>query len=407
MIDTEMIKREVILPKLNDANGDLSKQWFVYFSVLNPATGRLKTFRKYEGFTPLTTVPERRKHATKLIRKWKLKLLSGWNPFFEMEKVKYASLIRYETDARLGKSLIESTKNFEYYSTRYLDFSRNIGKIRPASYTTYKSKLRIFSFFLVDKGLDKVNVRFFNIDTINEFNKWLSDTRELTGKSMNDFNTTLARFFKYLIVEEKVLNVNPCESCRSYAEEKTHHLAYNPYYIQKLKEALQFNEPWMWLNIQIMVATFIRPKELRFLQIKHFDFTDGTIHLPAEVAKNKIDRIMTLPEGIYKELLEKGFHTLPAEYYFTTAFKEPGPNPASKNFLYNRMSKLLIQVGAPKGYTLYGLKHTGVQRMVRANVPLMYVKSQLGHASYDQMLPYVEELMTQGNDEIRKNVQEL
>jgi hypothetical protein len=31
----------------------------------------------------------------------------------------------------------------------------------------------------------------------------------------------------------------------------------------------------------------------------------------------------------------------------------------------------------------------------------MYIKAQLGHASYDQMLPYIEEMMTQGNDDIR------
>ena len=38
------MKREklVILPKLNDCNRDLSKQWFVYYSVHNPQTGEIE-----------------------------------------------------------------------------------------------------------------------------------------------------------------------------------------------------------------------------------------------------------------------------------------------------------------------------------------------------------------------------
>lgn len=55
----------------------------------------------------------------------------------------------------------------------------------------------------------------------------------------------------------------------------------------------------------------------------------------------------------------------------------------------------------PEGFTLYSWKHTGVQQLAKKKVSLMFIKAQLGHASYDQMIPYIEELLAQGNDEIK------
>ena len=36
------IKKNYSTPKIYDANGDLSKRWYVYFSFRNPETGKLK-----------------------------------------------------------------------------------------------------------------------------------------------------------------------------------------------------------------------------------------------------------------------------------------------------------------------------------------------------------------------------
>lgn len=402
MINTEMIKREVIFPKLNNAGGDLSQRWFVYFSVINPATGRMQTFRKYEGFAQLKTVEERKKHATKIIRRWKAKLMGGWNPFFEADKVKYASLIRYETEARRARHIIDSTKNFEYYSSRYLDFVKNIIKREPSTYTSYKSKLRIFGQFLSKKGIDKINTRFYNQDTIKDFNEYLIRERNLDGKTLNDYNETLNRFWKHLIQEEKITNENPVTGIRRYKESKVHHMAFNMHHINTLKNAIEKKDPVLWLKLKMLYSTLLRPNELRYLQMKHFSWSDGTILLPAELAKNDKARLITLPDYLYDELLKKGYDKFPGEYYFSTTGNEPGPENASKNHLYNKFKHYLMLLKLPKGYTLYSWKHTGVQMMKRSGVDNMYIKAQLGHSSYDQMMPYIEELMTQGNDDIRK-----
>ena len=39
----------IVLPHLVDNGGDLSKDWFVEYSVRDPYTGNMKRFREYSG----------------------------------------------------------------------------------------------------------------------------------------------------------------------------------------------------------------------------------------------------------------------------------------------------------------------------------------------------------------------
>lgn len=397
----EMIKKEVIMPKLNDCRGDLSRQWFIYFSVFNPASGKMQPFRKYDGFAELKTVEERKKHAQKQIKKWKTKLLSGWNPFFEADKILYNNRLRYETRVRRTGSETETTKNFAYYSSRYLDHCRNILQLAPATITCYKSKLRIFGQFLTKRKISNVSIRFYNIDTINEFNKYLITDRQLDGKILNDYNEMLKRFFKHCIKEEKVITNNPCDDVRRYKESEKHHIAFNKAYIQRMRNTLINNDPWLWLMIQFLYGTLMRPKELRFLQIKHICWEDGTIRMPAEITKNDKDRVITIPDWLLDELLKAKYNEYPPEYYLMSKFKKPGEKPVSKNFLYKKHKAVTMGLNLPQGYDLYSWKHTGVQQLLLASVDIKFIQMQLGHRSLDEMIPYCDELRSQANEQIR------
>ena len=69
-------KKLVILPKLYDAKGNLLKKWFVFYSVLNPRTGKMERFRVFEGLNePDETI--RRTIATNTIEKLTTKLKRG------------------------------------------------------------------------------------------------------------------------------------------------------------------------------------------------------------------------------------------------------------------------------------------------------------------------------------------
>ena len=71
----------IILPKLKNCGGDLSKKWYVEYSCRDPQTNEMKRFRHYDGFAELETVQEREAYAEKIISEIKLKLEKGEDPF--------------------------------------------------------------------------------------------------------------------------------------------------------------------------------------------------------------------------------------------------------------------------------------------------------------------------------------
>ncbi|MBW6491856.1 MAG: site-specific integrase [Lentimicrobium sp.] len=397
-----MIRKEVLLPKIYKGNGTSDSQWFIYYSILKPGSGTMVRFRIYDGFKELKTIEEKEAHADKLLKKWRRKLLNGYNPFFEQDQIKYASRIKYDFIAAKTGRIVETEKNISYYVSVYLDYIKQDKKLRPATWTTYKSKLRIFCQWLDKKEIGNCQIRFYDIETIKLFNTYLRQNRTSSGKTLNQYNVTLHGFFEYLIKEKKnVCHVNPVNGIMRYEEKSTHHKAYSAGYIDKIKERVSESDPWLWLMIKVLFNTLLRPTELRYLQMKHFDWVDGLIHLPGEISKNHNDRTITLPMHLLEDLRESGYDKVDREMYLFGANRKPDVKHASKNFLYNQMKDILIELGVPKGFTLYSWKHTGVQQLAKKKVSLMFIKAQLGHASYDQMIPYIEELLAQGNEEIR------
>lgn len=99
-------KSVFILPKLKDCGGDLTKKWYVEYSLRDPQTGEMKRFRHYEGFAELATESARRAHAEKVISTIKNKLNSGEDPFAEnhvtyQDELMYQAMVnRWGNDSR-------------------------------------------------------------------------------------------------------------------------------------------------------------------------------------------------------------------------------------------------------------------------------------------------------------------
>ena len=93
-------KKIVILPKLNDAGGDLSKKWFVYYSVRDPRTDKMKRFREHSGLSQADE-SERRECARQKIQELTEKLKRGWTPFLDDEEAIYEDQLQYKTVAEI------------------------------------------------------------------------------------------------------------------------------------------------------------------------------------------------------------------------------------------------------------------------------------------------------------------
>jgi hypothetical protein len=96
-------KKIVILPKLNDAGGDLSKKWFIYYSVRDPRTDKMKRFREHSGLSQADET-ERRRCAGQQIRELTEKLKRGWSPFLDDKEAIYEDQLQYKTVAEIMES---------------------------------------------------------------------------------------------------------------------------------------------------------------------------------------------------------------------------------------------------------------------------------------------------------------
>jgi hypothetical protein len=51
-------RKEIIMPHLNDNNGDLTKKWYVEYSIRNPKNGKMERIRIYDGIDQYSTYKE-------------------------------------------------------------------------------------------------------------------------------------------------------------------------------------------------------------------------------------------------------------------------------------------------------------------------------------------------------------
>ena len=76
------MKKNFSNPKIYNANGDLSKRWYVYFSFRNPKSGKLERMKNIYGKTNFYKTKEERLSVLTIYRRKLLQILKdGFNPF--------------------------------------------------------------------------------------------------------------------------------------------------------------------------------------------------------------------------------------------------------------------------------------------------------------------------------------
>lgn len=138
-----MRKKKIILPQLNDCEGDLSQRWFVYYSVHNPKTDNLKRFKVYKGFDKLKTSDGRYSHAEKMMTDLRKKLQIGWSPFIKEDVIVYMDEIMYSNQASLSGRTKLTLNNLRPLQSEFLTEQKI--KVAPKTYESYQSKTRLFA----------------------------------------------------------------------------------------------------------------------------------------------------------------------------------------------------------------------------------------------------------------------
>jgi integrase len=404
MITHNRQEKIAILPKLHSYGGDTSKQWFVFYSYRNPASGKMQRFRVYEGFTERATAEAKLDYGLGLVEQLTLKIRNGWSPFDERATVVYRDSLTYAEVARKYGNLRKTNKLFPYYCHRWLQ-SKQVS-IRPPTFTTYKSKLRYFCDFLVKQKIDGNDITEFSADYAQAFNRYLRYTRRIGPKSINEYNVLMRSFFDWLI-QQKLLAKNPFRGIKKLKADTVKPRIYNREMLARISEEAKLSDPQMLMVIRILFNCFIRPKEIRNIKLGHIDFHSGMITVPANIAKDHEERHVDVPFYILDEMKRLGFHKLPQHFYLVTSQKKPGARPVSKNYLYLRFRKIRQRLEISTDYKFYALKHTGMVELKLSGADWFDIRNQAGHASLDQTIEYTTELMKEGSRHIRERAPQI
>lgn len=247
-------------PEIYDANGDLSKRWYVYFSYRNPITGYLERLPNIYVSQKLD-----KKERLELLKIYKNNLLSmlknGFNPFD----------IDNSTEEISPMSIEEA-----------FSFALNIKKQTQSkdTHTNYKARIKKFELWLNKKGFEKRFVTSINKKTVTTY---LNEILEKTSARNRD-NTRLDLSGLFQVLEDneiipnniiKTINVVGSVPVKNKPFSSQQEIEIYTYIDNNKLKVLS-------LFIKFVSYAFLRPVEVSRLKIEDINIIDKTIRIKSK-----------------------------------------------------------------------------------------------------------------------------
>ena len=395
---------EIILPKIYRAPGFDFGHWFVYFSVRNELTEKLVRYRKFAGFAGCKNKTEAEKNAQALKSKYLRKLKAGWLPDND-KGVIYKDNLVYQDLAKQVNPVRRTKRSVRYYSNKFLDnLKLTVGK---GTFQKYQSELRIVEAYLVKNKMEQLDISAFTKSHALAFFQYLDGVRSVGGQTKNQYLETVRRVWKLARKDRKLLP-DPWADIPKFQAKTKPQIPLKRGVLALFKAELEKSDPQLWLAAQFMYYCFIRPKELRFMQIKHIDMYEGRITLYSDITKSGKTRIVDINDAFLEKLYsEYRLHDQPEDYFVFTLKGVPGEKPLSKNQLWRQFDRVRTKLKIPRDYKLYGFKHTGAVQALKAGADIKEIQHQMGHSSVQITDEYLKSMVGYESELFKKRMPEL
>lgn len=384
-----MPRNQVIVkfPTLNNKGGDLNKKWYVEYYYRVPGEVEPRKRRISEGLCK-GSAEERYANAKRIIE-----TVTGWlkDPklFTEHpdEKVKILRDERTTSPEADRYNEYENAIKIENLTSDYLLFIKDA--VAQKTYETYKSKLRYFATWIKESGN---NVLQITQQDILPFFRWLSDTRQLTKRSIGKYKQILHSFYDWLIKRNLVWD-NPINDIPNYGRiiDCAPSVIDKPD-IERLKSVIQKQDPYLWLACEIQYYCAIRPgQELRLLKVGDIHIDSLTITIRQENAKNRHKETVPITQHLADSIKKMGIMNYDKSMYVFGAYNIPSNKPVGKNTLRNRFNKFRDDLGIDKSVKFYSWKHTGAISMVNNGVSVWELQHHMRHSSITTTEEYIRQ----------------
>lgn len=348
------------------------KDWYVYYSFRNPATGKLVPYKIRDGINRIKDPKKRKAKASELIADKNRQLNEGWTPF-ENSGVASSELSKLNLLDAMGKVL-----------------EIKAPELRKDTKRTYKSTVNIFKDFLELHGMQGVIPKYFTALNAQEYSDYLITVRKHSPKTHNNNLINIKTLFN-LLKDRELIDSEPFKKIKTKKEGEGRVLFYSNSQKETIKKHLKDTDSPLYLYVQLIFYCFIRPNELMKLKVKDIDFKAKSIFVEADTSKNTKNGIVPIHENLFPLLKNKYAKLDPETYLFG--------HKLLPNFIFydrDRASeahrKMLIGLGIDTKHKLYEWKHTGARLFILSGRNPYDLMIYMRHSSLDEVMSYIRSL---------------
>ena len=352
------------LPKLYDAGGDLSRQWYVHYSFKHPETGKFERFKVFIS-TRIKTRVDRYDKARQVKIELKKKLLAGHNPFVCEDKQ--------------SRSIAQALE----YVSKY-----KLATLKKRSGSTYKSAIKIFLNWLEGNRLHNKPIGGMTSDIAE---RYMDDVMLDNALGNCTFNNRLGfmRTVFNLLVKKNYIDFNPFHKIDFLPEEEPAISAFTHDELNIIREHLPHYHYPLYVISQFIFYCFLRPQELVRLQFKDLFWEHQRIVIPGKKSKNGKTEMVVLPDRLI-ENLESWNRNWPGNYFLFSNNHQL--TPGLKEIAPTRVAEVWRPFANKHGIEkdIYDLKHTGNGFATDLNLSTRDIQLQNRHHSLDVTQRYLD-----------------
>ncbi|MGV9003237.1 tyrosine-type recombinase/integrase [Flavobacterium sp.] len=424
------MKKNYSEPKIYDANGDLTRRWYVYFSFRNPETGKLaKQTPVYGNANTFKTKAERYEILNAYRKSIEELLLKGLNPYDKQSNLANSSIAipngntvataNANTIATANSNVDESTNSInvvgnnedkdvsnvvlvseDVENTIATSFALGL-KIKKSvlsktSYPSFSSSVNRFEKWLFINGFAKEQsiIAISKKTVIKYLNEVLENT---TPRTRNNTRIDLSSLFQVL-EDNEIIKENFIKKINVLKATPERNKTYTSTLQEKIFEYMEANDKILLLFVKFISYNYLRPIEVCRLKVGDIDLKDRKLYVKA---KNSPVKTKIIPEILIKELPD--LSNLNREHNLFTPFaigEEWLTSETDKrNYFSKRFKKVKDHFNLGKEYGLYSFRHTFITKLysefAKAMTPYE-AKSKLmlitGHGSMDALENYLRDI---------------
>ena len=358
------------------------KESYVYFSVKDPRTGRMKRIKN--KLNHIKSLKERRSSAKKIIAHYNEQLSLGWNPLLEKAAPLGASRLHDVMDSFLRIKSKETEEN---------------------SMRSYRSYIKTLKTWLQESRYpDDMLVCSFTHSIALDFMNDVDDDDRISPRTYNNYRAFYVLLWNWM-KDKGYSSANPFVDIKKKAKRLTKKIR-RPLADDEINRLVEFLSQE---NVNYLAACllcyccFLRPKEICSLYCRDIDLEKQLVRVDEGIAKNDNSSFRTIPDVIVPYL--RRLRLLRPDQF---VFSDPKTfEPGSKKMCSREIARYwndVVRSGCnfPMDVQFYSLKDTGISNMAESGIPLTFVQRQADHSSVAVTEIYISHSEGRAQEEIKE-----